>query len=387
LEIGVKFGCHRTPNPEPLRGKIPCLATITSIKMNLSITDIISGLITAITTWVSGRFFTLFRQRQLYLVCHKPMKFPYGNSQSYKVIATVINKGKDKESNVKLSFPNVKKVEVIACSYESVQVDNHIVTIDRLLAGKEIDFVLLIASSYTYEQSFLPSITSDDTSGKTYKALTDVPPSGSAFVAGGMGVVFILCFLFLLPTISDKGKAMYSWYKYGDFNNKGFSLNKYTTMDSIDLFSFKNNDIPINLASFSYEDGYAIYDFYIKNNNLDNLLVSLSFEPRNQDAYYDELGRVQDKYFNTDRDKYRSLVSEITSRYFVDNSDVSIKVAPMQNSKLTIKRKIINGMNFDDMKIKINLRLETLKSYQGTDITFDSRKNDNVSHVLKDVFK
>ncbi|SAE34254.1 Uncharacterised protein [Enterobacter cloacae] len=174
------------------------------------------------------------------------MKFPYEDSQSYKVIATVINKGKDKESKVKLSFPNVRNVEVIACSYESVQVDNHIVTIDRLLAGTEINLVLLISSDYTYEQSFMPSITSDDTNGKTYKALTDVPPSGSAFVLGGMGAVFLLCFLFLLPTISDKGEELYNWYKYGDFNNKGFSLSKYTTMDSIDSFSFKNNDIPIS---------------------------------------------------------------------------------------------------------------------------------------------
>ncbi|EET6513731.1 hypothetical protein [Escherichia coli] len=356
--------------------------------MNFSLSDVITGLVTAVLTWISGRFFSLFRTRQLYLLIDHPMYYPIGNSRNLRYTVTVFNKGKEKESNVEISFPQAQSIKVLSSDYESFSIANKKLTIDRILSDSQYFFVVEVESQYKYSGDFLPIIKSDDKDGRCYTKLADVPASGATYVAWGAVFIFMILFFFLIPTVFKKSEEFINWYNYHEFNDNGFSFDDYTNYDAVDKFKFKGNDTPISLNSFDVNDGIATYAFIVRNNQIDNLNVNVSFIPRDEDSYTKEHNIIFDKFIYSDYDKYIKLNKSLSKKYFIYEGKPSKSIIPsMQSKKIEISRKVTPGMSMQDFNIKFRLKLESSEKYRDTVIIFSSQKNKEVNTILSSSFK
>lgn len=356
--------------------------------MNFSLSDVITGLVTAVLTWISSRFFSLFRARQLYLLIDNPMYYPIGNNRNLRYTVTVFNKGKEKESNVEISFPQAQSVKVLSSDYESFSIANKKLTIDRILSDSQYFFVVEVKSQYKYSGDFLPIIKSDDKDGRCYTKLSDIPASGATYVAWGVIFIFMILVFFLMPAAFKKSEEFINWYNYHEFNDSGFSFNDYANYDAVDKFKFKGNDTPISLNSFDVSDGIATYTFIVRNNQIDNLNVNLSFIPRNEDSYNKEYKVISDNFIYSDYNKYLKLNESLNKKYFIYEGKSSSSLVPsMQSKKIQISRKITPGMSMQDFNIKFRLKLESSEKYSDTVIMFSSQKNKEVNTILSSSFK
>ncbi|EGF1422358.1 hypothetical protein IB305_004765 [Salmonella enterica] len=245
-----------------------------------------------------------------------------------------------------------------------------------------------VKSQYKYSGDFLPIIKSDDKDGRCYTKLSDAPASGATYVAWGVIGIFMILFFFFIPTVFKKSEEFINWYNYHEFNDSGFSFDDYANYDAVDKFKFKGNDTPISLNSFDVSDGIATYTFIVRNNQVDNLNVSVSFIPRNEDSYTKEYNVIFEKFIYSDYDKYVEINESLNKKYFIYEGKPSNSLIPsMQSKKIQISRKVIPGMSMQDFNIKFRLKLESSEKYRGTVIMFSSQKNKEVNTILSSSFK
>lgn len=356
--------------------------------MNFSLGDVITGLATAILTWISGRFFSIFRARQLYMLIDNPMCYPDWDNRYLRYTMTVFNKGKDKEENVEISFPQSQSIKILSSDYGSYSISDKKLFIDRVLPDSKYIFIIEVEGNYKYSGDFLPRIKSNDKDGHCYTRLTSVPASGRTYVTGGCAFIFMILFFFMMPTVFDKGTEFFNWYNYHEFNNNGFLFENYTNHDAIDKFKFKGNDTPITLNSFDLTDGIATYVFIVRNNQIDNLTAKATFIPRDKEIYEKESNIIFEKFIYKDYNKYIKLNNELKEKYFFYTGKIDdLFIHPMQSMKIQLSRKITPGMGIQDFNIEFSLKLESSEKYRDTVIIFNSQKNKEVSTLLSSAFK
>ncbi|MCK6740694.1 MULTISPECIES: helix-turn-helix domain-containing protein [Enterobacter] len=119
-----------------------------------------------------------------------------------------------------------------------------------------------------------------------------------------------------------------------------------------------------------------------------DLIVNISFIPRNEDSYTKEYNAIFDKFIYSDYEKYVKLNESLNQKYFAYEGKTSNSLIPsMQSKKIQISRKIIPGMSMQDFNIKFRLKIESSEKYRDTVIFFSSQKNKEVNTILSSSFK
>ena len=238
--------------------------------------------ITIIFAFLFNKFLSIFRIRQLYLVCTDFLEFTSVSDNGYTVKIIVINKGKDKEEDVEIWMPQGSSCSLISSNYQAVTSENNLIKIDRVLPNEKLELSVLIEGDRYINKKNLPKIKSKDAKGKSYDSIDKVPV--------GIGTVFWLLTFFIFSGIFiftsivyDRNyildfKKTYNNYLYDEFYKDGFELLPFKDNELIKLYNLSKKEKPIILQSVNFDKHNINYDFILFNNTEKYLKYEVKFE-------------------------------------------------------------------------------------------------------------
>ncbi|OZS69493.1 hypothetical protein [Proteus mirabilis] len=315
---------------------------------------IVKILITAIVGLLLNKFLSLFRKRQLYLSCWNSLENSSSTGKSFTINASIYNKGKDKEKNVKIQVPNDLKCSAISSNYDFENQDGFIV-IDRILPKQRISMIIAIEGERELTKENKPKIKSEDCNGKTYLTKDFVPTSAGVIT----GSIPLLLTGFIVATIMfdihipyEKIGNAYSSIRYDSYAKEGFYIQPIGNN-----FIFKNYDItkgitPVKFKELKINNEYLEYTFEVHNNSSSKITVSAEFDIRNKWSYIAEINKAYDL---ADDDEKNSKLQYIYNKYNVSSIGSrytdKLTIEPNNTRYLTLSRKMNSNITAEDLNV------------------------------------
>ncbi|SJZ36368.1 hypothetical protein [Pantoea eucalypti] len=312
----------------------------------LAIANLLLGKI--LTTFISS-----FRNRELYLTYDHVLDANQQAKGQYTTFLKVINKGKDKEKNVEISFPKNRFVKVISTDHPNVKATGNSITLDRLLAKESTLLNVLVTQGEKLSKNYKPMIRSEDANGKSYRGLNNIP------MGNGPAIFFLLFFvvsltivslslIFRVNPFSYAEEKIYN-YRYHNYIEAGYSSDSYFAADLLKHYDIKNSQLPFNLIKIDKEGENLVFTFRFINNLPYDVYLSSSFVVNEDDslrkaisklvrseltgqAYLDEIQKLNRKYHATPLGFITSATTKVTK-----NSSALFKVSRPYYKELNAK--------------------------------------------------
>ncbi|MDD8605778.1 hypothetical protein LAX06_20190 [Escherichia coli] len=299
------------------------------------------------------------RKPELYAAIDYPLK-PLNKSLKYNTtILYVINKGKDKESNIEIHFPKNKFIKILSKSNINAEVSDEKIKINRLLSKEEITMTVSYFGDILAKDN-LPYIFSDNATGKSYIDKKLIPI--------GRGPTFFIVTTFLITAIAisslfvfkidpfDYASDKYNHYKYENFYNSGFNLSRYVISEKLKNYDIKNNELPVTITSFNVTPKQITFKLKVTNKIYLNATAFVSFDLQNYKQFKKKKDKIEEEYLNNKNykdysKKYDDLRAEF--RYPANSASDKVNIKMGESKFLTLTRDIPSGLTPDDLNINV----------------------------------
>ncbi|HBB9951207.1 TPA: hypothetical protein JHK49_003677 [Escherichia coli] len=334
--------------------------------MNALLGKIASAIATFFVALILNKFFSTFRVRQLYLAYENTLEYTKYSISGYTVIITITNRGKEKEKNIVVTLPKNKEISIISSNCHDINSDKNQFKIERLLPNETITLILLVKDGEKLSKSNPPVIKSDDTNGKSYSSIKQMPPSlGPALF--GLSVI-IACFALLGGAVYkgyDPFEIVYNQYfklRFDTYYNRGFSNTSFQENALTKQYDTSKGEFPIDLTDVDVTDNKIVYTFTVNNITNQNFNVEMNYVVRNKKDYYKELGKALN--IREKEERWQAL-DEVKAKYYVATDDTgytySVKewVDKGQQKEIKMTRHLVKGISYQDLDVEISIRNES----------------------------
>ncbi|MDH1209356.1 hypothetical protein N5C58_25090 [Citrobacter freundii] len=362
--------------------------------MNALLGKIASAVATFFVALILNKFFSTFRVRQLYLAYENTLEYTSYSITGYTVLITITNKGKEKEKNVVVTLPKNKAISIISSNCHDIEHEKNQFKIARLLPNEIITLILLVKDGDKLSKNNPPVIKSDDTNGKSYDSIKQMPPSlGPALF--GLSVT-IACFA-LLGGVVYKGynpfEIVYDQYfklRFDTYYNRGFSNTSFQENSLTKQYDMSKDEFPIDLKNVDITDNKIVYTFNVNNITNQNFNVEMNYTVRNTKDYYKELGKALN--IRENKEKWKAL-DEIRDKYYVATDDkgytYSVKewVDKGQQKEIKMARPLIKGLDYQDLNVEISIRNDSDNEDFYGDYLFEPKRSTLATNKIDSVLK
>lgn len=276
---------------------------------------------------------------------------------------TITNKGKEKEKNVTVTIPKCKSISIISSNAINIECKDNKISIERVLPNEKITCIILVKDGAVISKSNLPILKSDDANGKCYNDIKKVPPSlGPAFFSFSLVVAFIVLMGGAIYKGYDPFEVTYTQYfkmRFTSFYERGFENRSFQNNSLTKQYDTSRLDFPVDLKSIDVKDGKIVYVFTVNNKTNYNLSSDMKFIVRDEDKYYDELGKALNIRDDIER---RQALHNLRDKYHISEDDtgatysISEWVDKGQKKEIQVIRQLSKGINYKDLGVDIRLR-------------------------------
>lgn len=331
--------------------------------MNALLGKIAGAVATFFVALILNKFFSTFRIRQLYLAYEHILEHTTQSITGYTVMFTVTNKGKEKEKNVTITIPKSKSISLISANNVSIECKDNKIIIDRILPKENITLIVLVKNGGVLSKSNLPILKSEDANGKCYDSIKKIPPSlGPAFFSFSLFIAFLALMGGAIYKGYDPFEVTYTQYfkmRFTPFYDRGFENNSFQNNSLTKQYDTPKSDFPIDLKSLNVKDGKIEYIFIVDNKTNYNLSADMKFIVRDENQYYDELGKVLNIRSDSDR---RQALHELRDKYHVaeDTTGATYSISEWidkgQRKEIKMTRQLSKGIDYKDLGVDIRIR-------------------------------
>ncbi|KPA08519.1 hypothetical protein [Pantoea agglomerans] len=347
----------------------------------LAIANLLLGKI--LTTFISS-----FRKRELYLTYDHVLDANQQAKGQYTTFLKVINKGKDKEKNVEISFPKNRFVKVISTDHLNVTATGNLIKLDRLLPKESTLLNVLVTQGEKLSKNYKPIIRSEDSNGKSYRGLNNIP------MGNGPAIFFLLFFVVFLTIISLSlifrvnpffyaEEKIYD-YKYHNYTEAGYSSDSYFAAELLKYYDIKKSQLPFDLLKIDKEGENIVFNFRFKNNLPYDVYLSSSFVVNEDDGYRKATSKLVRSELKGK--EYLDEIQKLDRKYhaiplgFITST--STKVAKNSSAIFKVSRPYYSELNSKDFNMVLSIQNEDANFFH--QVKFNYEKSKIKSNLIKE---
>lgn len=299
------------------------------------------------------------RKPELYAAIDYPLKPLNNRLKNNTTIIYVINKGKDKESNIEIHLPKNKFIKILSKDNVHAEVIDDKIKIKRLVSKEDVTMTVGYFGEILSKDN-LPYIFSDNATGKSY--------IDKKFIPIGRGPTFFLAttFFILVAAVSslfifridpfDYVSERYNHYKYENFYKSGFDVSPYGIDKKLENYDIKNNELPVVITDFKATNKIITFKFKVINKIYPNAIAYASFDLPNFNEYKKRKNKIDEDYLkDKDYPKYSKKYDDLSAEFRYPENSLSEKVS-IKNGEtkfLTLTRNNPKGLTYDDLNINV----------------------------------
>ena len=305
-----------------------------------------------------NKFLSTFRIRQLYLSFETVLQCHDSNVKGYTTTLSIFNKGKDKEKTVEIIIPKTKNCLILSSDYPSINCEENIITIDRILPKQIINISIYIESDELISKNNKPKIKSEDANGKAYGSRSEVPASmGPSVLSASICLSLIALMLYIVWTDKDPFNTFYA-LKYSDFVDQG--LIPSAAGDNYMISKGDSGSRLIEVLPVSTSKSKLVFSYRIKNPTVKPIYVTILSSAAMD--YYRETSKISKTEAKEVSEK---KLAEIDLHYWIESEydpDSNVRdavILPGQSNILAIKKSKIVGADPNKLEITVVIEGET----------------------------
>lgn len=237
----------------------------------------IEKLVIALAVTILGSLLIyVFKLKQLYLVVPRLFSNSLLSTNGRLVEIRIFNKGKNVETDVKVSFDPGISYEILAATDSTSSLNNSTVSIPRIPPGDDYSVLLHIeGGDFTNER--ISGVSSSTTKGKIFKNLSEIPPNAGNAILGILGLMLLAA----TPIAAVEGYLAWQESKAQShteevsiaLNNKWSAIEEYATSEFSKLYAL--GEFPIHYTEQHRVGKRVLVKFLLVNRAAANLDVRL----------------------------------------------------------------------------------------------------------------
>ncbi|WP_409309651.1 hypothetical protein [Pseudomonas putida] len=313
----------------------------------------LKAIITLMITALINKILSAFRIRQLYVAIDQVLDCHDINIDGYTLSVSAFNRGKDKEKEIQIVFPETTYCQIIAQSQPGATHDANTIKIDRLAPGESITLTAFLKGHKKITKHNLPIIKSEDVTGRAFWGRDKVWPSLGPAVLSLSFTISLLALTFFVMWSAGGPDQVYYNLRYHNLVKQGFKPGIASDNYIISKTSVFERNYPIKVKSLRVQNGQIQFPIEITNTEGSPQKIEIGLAGIDRD-YYREANemRIFDSSTSSDEQALKDKFS--VPENFWESSEFTIN--PQETKNIIFTRKVTPNLQLKHLSFEVSIK-------------------------------